>query len=249
MTEQRELSVFKRFNFEYPPVGVKFALKKPDHIPPIKVKAAFCEMTKIAQEGEAFYAAKEDHECKAGLIPIGLSEPDPIFHSGQIGPKLGVFEDPRGNRNIYTHMYKVEKNTVRYLVFAPLDKLTFDPDLLIVTAKPNQAEIILRAMAYRTGSAWNAKGTTVMGCVYLYMYPYLTGELNMMVTGLHHGMKARQLFPEGLLFLSIPYHVLPEITHNLGQMEWELPQYSGGKEAHIERMKKISSKLCEELQE
>jgi uncharacterized protein (DUF169 family) len=134
-------------------------------------------------------------------------------------------------------------------VYAPLDKLTFDPDLLIVTANPNQAEIILRAMAYRTGRAWNAKGTTVMGCVYLYMYPYLTGELNMMVTGLHHGMKARQLFPEGLLFLSIPFHILPEITRNLEIMEWELSQYSGGKQAHIERMKKIASKLNEELQE
>jgi len=249
MFEQRKLSVFKRFNFEYAPVGVKFELKKPDHIQPIRVKAAFCEMIKIAQQGEAFYAAKEDHECKAALIPLGLSEPDPIFASGQIGPELGVFEAPRANRNVYTHMYKVDKNTVRYVVYAPLDKLTFDPDLLIVTANPNQAEIILRAMAYRTGRAWNAKGTTVMGCVYLYMYPYLTGELNMMVTGLHHGMKARQLFPEGLLFLSIPFHILPEITRDLEIMEWELPQYSGGKQAHIERMKKIASKLNEELQE
>lgn len=249
MMEQHKLSVFNKFNFEYAPVGVKFGLKKPDHIQPIKVKAAFCEMIKIAQEGQPFYAAKDDHECKAALIPLGLSEPDPIFDSGQVGPKLGVFEDARGNRNIYTQMYKVEKNTVRYMVYAPLDKLTFDPDLLIVTAKPNQAEILLRAMAYRTGKAWNAKGTTVMGCVYLYMYPYLTGELNMMVTGLHHGMKARQLFPEGLLLLSIPYHVLPELTRNLEQMEWTLPQYAGGKEVHIARMKKIFTQLNDEFQE
>ena len=79
------------------------------------------------------------------------------------------------------------------------------------------------------------------------MYPYLTGELNIMVTGLHHGMKARHLFPDGLLLLSIPYHLLPEITRNLAQMEWDLPQYSGGKEAHIERMKKMVSQLKEEF--
>ena len=71
----------------------------------------------------------------------------------------------------------------------------------------------------------------------------------MMVTGLHHGMIARQLFPEGLLFLSIPYQILPEITRNLGDMEWNLPQYSSGKEAHLERMKKISTELREELQD
>jgi uncharacterized protein (DUF169 family) len=247
MTRQLDLSVFKRFDFNYSPIGVKFALKKPDPIPPIKAKAAFCEMIKIAQEGESFYAAKDDHECKAGLIPLGLSEPDPISESGQIGPKLGVYDDARANRNIYANMYKVEKNTVKYVIFAPLDKLSFSPDLLIITASPYQAEIILRAMSYRTGAAWNAKGTTVMGCVYLYLYPYMTGELNLMVTGLHHGMIARQLFPPGLLFLSIPYQILPEITQNLREIEWDLPQYSGGKEAHIERMKKISTELHKEF--
>jgi uncharacterized protein (DUF169 family) len=246
-TKLPDLSVFKRFDFDYPPIGVKFALKKPDQLPPIKAKAAFCEMIKIAQKGDSFYAAKDDHECKAALIPLGLSEPDPIFNSGQIGPKLGVYDNARANRNIYANMYKVEKNTVKYVVFAPLDKLSFSPDLLIVTATPHQAEIILRAMSYRTGAAWNAKGTTVMGCVYLYLYPYLTGELNMMVTGLHHGMIARQLYPEGLLFLSIPYQIIPEITQNLNVMEWDLPQYSGGKEAHIERMKKISNELHNEF--
>jgi uncharacterized protein (DUF169 family) len=246
-TDQLDLSVFKRFDFNYSPIGVRFALKKPDQIPPMKGKAAFCEMIKIAQKGESFYAAKDDHECKAALIPLGLSEPDPIFSSGQIGPKLGVYNDARANRNIYANMYKVEKNTVKYVIFAPLDKLLFSPDLLIITASPSQAEIILRAMSYRTGAAWNAKGTTVMGCVYLYLYPYVTGELNMMVTGLHHGMIARQLFPEGLLFLSIPYQIIPEITQNLKEMEWNLPQYSGGKEAHIERMKNISNELNKEF--
>ena len=246
-TRQLDLSVFRRFDFNYSPIGVRFALKKPDQIPPMKGKAAFCEMIKVAQKGESFYAAKDDHECKAALIPLGLSEPDPIFSSGQIGPKLGVYNDARGNRNIYANMYKVEKNTVKYVIFAPLDKLLFNPDLLIITANPSQAEIILRAMSYRTGAAWNAKGTTVMGCVYLYLYPYVTGELNMMVTGLHHGMIARQLFPEGLLFLSIPYQIIPDITQNLKEMEWDLPQYSGGKEAHIERMKKISNELHKEF--
>ena len=246
-TKQLDLSVFNRFDFDYPPIGIKFALKKPDQTPPIKDKAAFCEMIKIAQEGVSFYASKDDHECKAALIPLGLSEPDPIFSSGQVGPKLGVYADARANRNIYANMYKVEKDTVKYVVFAPLDKLSFSPDLLIVTATPHQAEIILRAMSYRTGAAWNAKGTTVMGCVYLYLYPYVTGELNMMVTGLHHGMIARQLFPPGLLFLSIPYQIIPEITQNLNEMEWDLPQYSGGKEAHIERMKRISTELHKEF--
>ena len=67
------------------------------------------------------------------------------------------------------------------------------------------------------GSGWNAKGTTIGGCNYMFIYPYVTGELNMMVSGLHHGMRARNVYPEGLLFLSMPFNLLPGIIAAL----WE----------------------------
>jgi uncharacterized protein (DUF169 family) len=53
---------------------------------------------------------------------------------------------------------------VNYVAFSPLDKLTFDPDVLIITARPAQAEIVLRAMTYSTGELYNSRTTPVMGC-------------------------------------------------------------------------------------
>lgn len=248
MKVQKDLSIFEKFNFEFEPVGVKFLLTKPIGIPHLDKKLAFCEMLKEAQTSELpFYTTEENHECKAGPILLGMVDSDPIFESGQIGPKLGVYEDPRANRKLYMGMSKLEKDSVNYVAYSNLDKLSFDPDLLIVTARPEQAEIILRAYTYRTGAAWNAKGTTVVGCAWLYMYPYASGELNLMVTGLHHGMKARHLFPEGFVFLSIPYNALPDIIENLKIIEWDLPQYSWGKEAHLERIREIVNEIKEEL--
>jgi uncharacterized protein (DUF169 family) len=247
MSENQDLSILNRFEFEFSPVGVKFLLAKPDGIEPLDKKLAFCEMLKEAQDAEPFYSTFEHHECKAGPFLLGQGDADPVFESGQVGPKLGVYEDPRANRKIYMNMHRLAKDTVNYTAFASLGKLTFDPDLLIVTAKPSQAEILLRAYGYRTGAAWNAKGTTVLGCAYLYLYPYATGELNMMVTGLHHGMRARKTFPEGLLLITIPYNLLPDIIHNLNTMQWELPQYSWGKQKHLERMKAIGQEVMEEL--
>lgn len=248
MKKEIDLSIFNKFEFEYKPVGVKFLLTKPDRIKQLDENVAFCEMLKVAQTSEPFYTTEKNHECKAGPILLGMAEPDPIFESGQIGPALGVYEDPRANRNIYHSMSRLEKNSVNYVAYSSIDKLTFDPDLLIVTAKPSQAEILLRAASYRTGKGWNAKGTTVLGCAWLYMYPYVHGEINLMVTGLQHGMKARNLFPEGLLLLTIPYHLLPEITTNLATIEWDLPQYSWGKETHKEKMQEIVKKVQLELQ-
>jgi len=247
MKKDLDLSIFNRFQFEYQPVGVKFLLTKPEGIKQLDKQVAFCEMLTVAQTSEPFYTTKENHECVAGPILTGMIDPDPIFESGQVGPKLGVYEDPRANRQIYHSMSRLERNTVNYIAYASLDKLTFDPDLLIVTAKPSQAEILLRAASYRTGKGWNAKGTSVLGCAWLYMYPYVHGEINLMVTGLHHGMKARKLLPEGLLLITLPYQLLFEIAVNLEKIEWDLPQYSWGKEAHRERMREIAETVKNEL--
>lgn len=248
MKKNIDLSIFEKFQFEYQPVGVKFLLTKPDGIKPLEKTAAFCEMMTIAQTSEPFYTTKENHECKAGPILTGMVEPDPVFESGQVGPKLGVYEDPRANRNIYHSMSRLERNTVNYIAYSSLGKLTFEPDLLIVTAKPSQAEILLRAAGYRNGKGWNAKGTSVLGCAWLYMYPYVHGEINLMVTGLHHGMKARKLLPEGLLLITLPYQLLPEIAANLAEITWDLPQYSWGKEAHKQRMQEIAQEVRAEMQ-
>jgi len=160
-----DLSIFKKFNFDFKPVGVKFLLIKPDDIVCMEKKLAFCEMLKEAQNAaEPFYTTKENHECKVGPILLGMSDIDPIFESGQVGPKLGVYEEARANRKLYINIPKIGKGTVNYVAFSPIEKLNFDPDLLIITVKPSQAEVILRAYGYRSGASWNAKGTSVVGC-------------------------------------------------------------------------------------
>jgi uncharacterized protein (DUF169 family) len=245
--KKMDLSIFKKLNYERPPVGVKFLLTKPEGLRKLEEKVAFCEMLKVAQVSPPFYATVDNHECAAGAILLGMSPTNPVFESGYVGPKLGVYEDARANRRIYDNVSRLERGTVNYVAYSSLDKLNFDPDLLILMGTASQAEIVLRAAGYRTGFTWNAKGTLVLGCAWLYMYPYVKGEINMMVTGLHHGMRARQLFPEGQIMLSLPFNLLPSIVDNLSVMEWDLPQYHWGKEAHLKRMQDIAAEVKAEV--
>ena len=71
----------------------------------------------------------------------------------------------------------------------------------------------------------------------------------MMVSGLHHGMRARRLYPEGLLFLSIPFNPLPGIIDNLDEIVWDLPQYYWGKETHLVKMRELAQSIKKELEE
>jgi uncharacterized protein (DUF169 family) len=111
------------------------------------------------------------------------------------------------------------------VAFSPLDRLTFDPDLLVVLAETQQTEIILRALSYRTGQMWISRYTPAIGCAWVYIHPYLSGELNYSLTGLGHGMRRRNLFPEGRQLISIPFDLLPSLMQTLREMPWTLPAY------------------------
>jgi uncharacterized protein (DUF169 family) len=128
-----------------------------------------------------------------------------------------------------------------------LDQLTFDPDLLIVTANTAQAEILLRASSYSDGHMWNAKGSTCLACAWFYAYPYLKGELNYGVSGLGFSMKARQVLPDGLIIISIPSEMLSMMIENLQEMEWEPHWFKLGRDGFVEAVKDMETRISKDF--
>jgi uncharacterized protein (DUF169 family) len=222
MFAKRDYSVFEALELERPPVGVKFRLNRPQGIDKLDKGLAFCEMLGEAQRGEPFYATQENFTCMGPVI-LGMAEADPIFLSGQIGPKDGIYKEARANRRIYHYLPKLTKGTVRYVAFSPLDKLSFEPDVLIIAATPAQAEVLLRAYCYTSGQMITTHSTPVLLCSWLYIYPFISGEMNYTVSGLGFGMKTHKVLPEGLIVLSFPHDKLPMLIENLKDMEWIPP--------------------------
>jgi uncharacterized protein (DUF169 family) len=222
---EKDLAILDKFEFDVQPVGVKFLTKRPDSIERLDANMALCEMLKKAHEGNAFFADKENHMCDAGLYVLGQADAPEPFISGEFGAGLKIFEEPRSASRLYHYIPRIRKGVVDYIAFAPLSKLPFDPDVLVILSKTSQTEILLRAMSYRTGKMWSSKCSAAIGCAWIFVYPYITGELNYIMTGLGHGMKRRKLFPEGQQLVSIPFDLLPSVLQTLREMPWVLPAY------------------------
>ena len=244
----QDLSILKNFYFENPPVGVKFLAARPEGIEKMYKATAIYEMIKEAQtRDKPFYIDKYNEDC-SGTVIAGMEDAPAFAESGRIGKELGIFQEERANARIYDDLPKLIKGSVNYIAFSRLDALSFEPDLLFILAKPSQAEIILRAMSYSTGEKWEPKATGVLGCAWLFAYPYLNGKVNYTVTGISFGMKAKQVFPEGWMLIVIPYNWIPVIMQNLKEMEWVLPSYADGAEKFKEREAKLMDRLAEEQQ-
>lgn len=245
---QTDLSIYNKFSFDRPPVGVKFLFFRPKEVEqlPMEKNLSFCEMLVEAQKAtNPFYFGMENNETCVGKILLGMQDMEPFAESGQIGARLEIFQEARANYIFYQYVPKISKGTVNYVAFSPLSKLAFEPDLLIITATPSQAEIVMRSMTYSTGELYNSRTTPVMGCAWIYIYPYQSGKVNYIIPDFVHGMKGRVLFPQGSIVISIPYHWIPIMTQNLQEMKWHLPSHTS-KEQYLEEFGSIIGQLVQE---
>jgi len=248
---QTDLSIFGKLNLEKRPVGVKFLFHKPEGIEQLDKSLALCEMlTEAQQRGAPFYFTKENENCfgKSALGMMGGGASPAFAESGELGVKLEIFQDARANKRLFAYNPGLAQGTVNYVVLAPLDKITFEPDLLILMTNATQAEIVLRAMTYSTGEMYESRTTTALSCAWLYVYPYQTGKVNYYITGMGFGTIGREGLPPGWVLISIPYNWIPTIAQNLKEMKWELTAYTLGREKFMEWEHGILEELAREFQ-
>ena len=242
-----DLSVFSKLDLEYPPVGVKFLVTRPEGMEQLDKAMPLCAMVKEAQDRDRpFYITSENENC-GGRSTLGFEGPSPIAESGQVGIKYGIFQEARANGKMNQQAPKFPMGTVNYVAFARLDKLDFEPDLLFIVAPTSQAEIVLRAASYSTGEIWSSKISMVGACAWMFTYPFQSGTINYVPTGLTFGMKSWKVYTEGFIILAIPYNWLPVIVQNMNQMEWVLPSYLDTSEEFLARHKKVMGELAKEF--
>ena len=222
---EKELATLSKLNLPVKPVALGLFLKKPEGIDRLDEKMQCCKMFKRAREGYPFYTDIENHACDAALYALGMKDLPPAYEGREVGAALRLFKEPRVARRLYFYMPKLQKNTINYIAFSTLDRLTFRPDVLLFGSDTNQAEILLRAIHYSTGQMWSSKFTPVLGCAWTIVYPYVTGEVNYVIPGFEGGMKEFQVFPDGFVLTSIPFEIVPSLLQNLEEMPLVLPTF------------------------
>ena len=242
-----DYSPLKKLDLDSPPIGVKFSFFRPEGLPQLDMdeKLSLCEMLRKSQlENKAFYFSRENTETCVAKIFLGMEEMTPFAESGQIGQCLGVFDDARANQNYYQYIAMLDRGTVNYVSFCPADQLMYEPDVLVISARPNVAEVVMRAMTYATGELFESKSAAVMGCTWLLTYPYKTQKVNFIVPAFIHGPHGRELYSEDTILIGIPYRWIPTILSSLDRMTIHLTSHAS-KEAYLSEFAGILEELGE----
>jgi uncharacterized protein (DUF169 family) len=219
MFGEQARKAFTDLALPYAPVAVKFCRNRPAGYQQAQGADMLCGYLKKAQEeNDAFYITMENEKCM-GMVVLGMAELETNHGSGQMGCTLGAFRTPAANARLYYEAPMLKRGVCNFVVFCPVAQCQFDPDLVICVAPTEQAQILLRATSYISGDVWESKCSFVMSCAWTYVYPYISGKVNHLFTGMHLGMKLKGLYPEGLHILAIPYQKLDEVVTALGEMD------------------------------
>jgi uncharacterized protein (DUF169 family) len=243
----RDFSVLDRFHLERKPVGIKYLPTRPENIPHLEKALNFCEMLKEAQTSAPFYVTKGDFHCVEPML-LGMEDPEPALVSGLFGAKDNLFKEARACRQMYNFLPKMLKGSVHSVAFSSVDRLTFEPDVLVMVATVSQAQTLLRSVNYSTGEMISSKLTPVVACSWLFIHPVISGEINYAITGISLGMSALRVFPEGLIIISVPWTKFSTMLENLQEIKplrSSTTSYSG--DEHRDRVKNMMENLRKEI--
>ncbi len=141
-----ETNVQSLLNLTRPPVAIGFFGSPPPGVPPWDggPVAAGCVFWKQAQEGRLFYTVPSDHyNCAVGAYTHHIQLPE--SRAGELEQTLNFMV-----QNHYVAMEEVPgiptlSQSPAIIVYGPLERVDFIPDLVIVAAQPAQAMLLYEA--------------------------------------------------------------------------------------------------------
>ena len=170
-----------KLNLNSEPVAIKIIKNEselPENIKKAETPKRHCEMTKLASQGESFYATLEEQSCKGGAAALGLTELPEKLKSGEFYVKLGRFKDIKSAKETLNALPSLKKETYA-LVYTPLKEAKYTPDVIILFTKPIQAMKIAQSLIYEETDRINADFAGIQSiCADAVAKPIKEGNVN-----------------------------------------------------------------------
>jgi uncharacterized protein (DUF169 family) len=219
MLTEAARKAFSDLELPYPPIAIKFSRNRPEHVEQVEGVDVFCGFLNKAQtENRMFFTTIDNDKCM-GKVVLGMTGLETNHGSGQVGREMGLFRTAAANARLYHEAPMLKPGVCNYVVFCPVGLCEFDPDLVVCIAPTEKAQLILRATSYISGDLWESRSSYVMSCAWTYIYPYVSGKVNHLITGMHFGLQLWGSYPSGLHIITVPYQKLDEVVTALNEME------------------------------
>jgi uncharacterized protein (DUF169 family) len=201
------------------PVAVKLipkGEKVPEGIKKVDEAMRHCQLVdRVRRTGEEFYTLGEDQMCKGGAGAMGLGALPPKVASGEFYYKgLKQFNTQEAARRTIEMVPTLTPNSTEAVLYAPLEKTTFMPDVVVVICNPKQIMLLTQAYMYKTGGRLETSFAGKQSlCSDAVVQVYKEGKIE--VTVGCSGSRAYTEITEDEMIMGIPVELLPDVIAGL----------------------------------
>lgn len=200
------------------PVAIALCRTVPKDMVRLDKPTRHCQMiTKAMDEGAQFYTLEADHACKGGAAALGLREMEPVLRSGEFYFKLKGFKTQDAAKQTMDRIPLLEPGSTKAVLYAPLEKATFEPDVIVTMATPRQAMQIVQALLYEEGgrveSGFSGRQSLCADCV---AEPSRTKKLGISVGC--SGSRKNAGIKDSEMIIGIPFALFPALVRSAAQM-------------------------------
>lgn len=215
------------------PVGIKLSDedKTPKHYRnPTKILGHpinICQGVNIARRyGWSFGFVRQDMGCPLSIPIFGFCEdPDFVTKGEIIYPDLA--KTPEVGARTQAAQPKAPVGSIVSILIGPLNRVDFDPDLILIYGNPAQIARLVQGALYREGGAIESRFSGRCACAQEFIYPHLNQKCNVIIPA--QGERFISLTADDELVFSIPRtQVEPvleglEFTHKQGVSRFPTP--------------------------
>ena len=201
------------------PVAVKMCTSKEEV--PIKAKIPrkewgidfrACQAVQVARRYEVPVAIpRYEMPCPTGAVALGFYKPNALYNSGLYLSPLEMSQEAKKVRAKNTPKLKAGK--YQFMLVAPLDKASFNPDVVLVYGNPAQISRLIQAAVLKTGEFLTAQTTVATACSEWISAAMNTGECQYVFPC--DGERKYGAVEDSEMVFSIPYRKMEEILASL----------------------------------
>jgi uncharacterized protein (DUF169 family) len=177
----------------------------------------------VRRTGEEFYTLSEDQMCKIGSGTLGLNEIPQEVPSGESYYKeFGLFSTQGAARRTAEKMPILPPNSTEAVMYSPLEKTSFVPDVVVFVCNPKQIMILIQSYMHKNGGRLETSfvGTQSL-CAEGVVQTYKEGKIGIGVGCL--GSRIFSKMEDEEMVMGIPVELLADVVSGLKEI---CPKYN-----------------------
>ncbi len=209
------------FNLDTSPVSISLIPSThdvPEGIQRLEDASRHCQMIdNVRREGISYYTLVDDHKCKGGAAAIGLCAMTQSLETGDFYYKLKRFNTINAARRTMQQIPVIPPESIKSLVYAPLEKTSLAPDVVVIISNPEKIMKISQGLLYKHGGRVNASFAGIQSlCADSVAQPYLYGTAGVTI-GCSGSRKYTQI-KDSEMIIGIPAEQLEDLVEAAKKM-------------------------------